>query len=881
MDMPGLSSGTESLLGSVSSRKVRLPLRLDEQRVLRRRFYTHATADVDGAAVVTPAELAALWEASFPGAELPAELTAARFREIDIDSDGAVDCDELLAVCSASGASSDAAFYREQMRRAETKVSLGAYTVFVTTLILVMLNVRSHQNAIDWAVTSNTFLDDFKLQSMVEQRRFDGMSTLDDWWTWLQGPGGLVQQLWGRPNGTVLLRGASFTIGAVKLRQLRVPPTLCSDTLTDEYSGWAEVEGALRLRRAEVRQAGLTTSDLACFDNFGLLNDAGEWSPLVREWTEANCTEPADPYVAPWCRADCGEIGGHGNYFGLISLYPCSGFALVLPVNSTIDEVNANLTRLRDEKPDRAPGPWIDAATRLLAVEFFLYSENLDMFIWFRFGAELTAGGGVVPRASSLPFAISKIGSARSVSGFAGLFVLLLFALWYMTNSIVRSCADTKRKLQQRRKAANRRSQLSSKIATWWNVVMVDQVWYGFDLIVFSYFLVVWVAHVVVSAWGVDGSLLQEARPPPNLEFVAYLWTLLRGMDSILFFLCIVRVVFYLELLSHHVSLINQSLRHAAASILALGIVLLTFFFGMVLWVHRSYGEQLLEFSTLDDSVYSLIKFLFVGDLGDVGVRMHQTDVVGRLLTPVFFIVFYVLLIFGFLNLVIAVLTGAYDAARQEQFNARPVHAALDSCRARAFRKQRFWEMVWNTSAVREVRWVCLWVLLRCGCCSKIDSDSLAEFTPRLYWGARLREEEERQLEVREVAMSNAGAVTRARRLIGGDRLRRIRRMVRDAQSRTGQCPRDLAMERIEHDWRWRLEDSAERPAECEGLSDAEESAIARLESKIDRLARQVEALAAAPPDGQFSAPGPPSGSAAGMHPLRRDGRAPIHAGKV
>ena len=131
----------------------------------------------------------------------------------------------------------------------------------------------------------------------------------------------------------------------------------------------------------------------------------GEFSQLLRD-ASAGDLDSAEKarYLEPWVYRSCSEMGIKSSWSGrwlfspgtstsstsqVALQYDCGGFGKFFTVDMSRKEVVNTVNMLKGQN-------WIDAATRGVLVEFFLYEQNTQLYNHIQYFVEIGATGGYV-----------------------------------------------------------------------------------------------------------------------------------------------------------------------------------------------------------------------------------------------------------------------------------------------------------------------------------------------------------------------------------------------------------------------------------------------------------------------------------------------------
>jgi hypothetical protein len=123
----------------------------------------------------------------------------------------------------------------------------------------------------------------------------------------------------------------------------------------------------------------------------------------------------------------CEENGGGVPYLGFakFTTYPCSGHSAFISLNDTYDDAATFFGDLKSKY-------FIDKATRIVIIEYFVYNANLNYFVSIKNAMEFPVGGQAVPSWDYRIFKLEVLRTPVDYLQFALSILLPLFVAFYV-----------------------------------------------------------------------------------------------------------------------------------------------------------------------------------------------------------------------------------------------------------------------------------------------------------------------------------------------------------------------------------------------------------------------------------------------------------------
>lgn len=354
---------------------------------------------------------------------------------------------------------------------------------------------------------------------------------------------------------------------------------------------------------------------------------------------------PASHYAYNWSSSAVTGLSAARGYTG--ASYPGSGYVVDLAVNSTL--ARSALAQLRRDR-------FVDLATRALMVDVTIYNAHLQLFNIVQLVAEFPATGGTLVQLSDdvlRPFRYSSRSTAR--------IVLECFVVAYVAWCWKRT--------------------LQSMLAVGSVVQFVrSSVWHSVTLL----FLLVITAAIALRLYAIDqeyGTLSGRVShaidsaslsESPRFEALARLSNAERILESVTAALVWLKLLQYTQV-SKRMCLLLHMLARAARDLFWFFLYFVVCICGFAQIAYLLFGLHVPQFRSLGTAIVTLLQAV-AGDLDYRAMRDAH-----RVLGPLFYIAYYLLLLLVLLNVFLAILNDAYlqTITEQEEADARAIDDAL------------------------------------------------------------------------------------------------------------------------------------------------------------------------------------------------------------
>eukprot|EP01060_Flectonema_neradi_P041105 TRINITY_DN9632_c1_g1_i1.p1 TRINITY_DN9632_c1_g1~~TRINITY_DN9632_c1_g1_i1.p1 ORF type:complete len:1043 (+),score=225.70 TRINITY_DN9632_c1_g1_i1:103-3231(+) len=692
----------------------------------------------------------------------------------------------------------DIQFVRSQQLRAEDSLGLWVYIPFVILFSFFLIEGKSLGNGF-WMTSTllDKFLDEEFTQSddLRYKKVYYDIASEEEFWGFLEGP--LIESLWQQDDdqeasevkANQFVQHSNMPVGAMRIRQLRIEGTSCG-------RDWDElIINNHESVPPEKLQQRLDDFNLLCYGEYVPLglqlpattdrkSDGGSYVTIDRihdgaylQNEQERCrrdpdchnlpssyfhTTPLDPrnvnpdhlkVIDAYRYRSCNELNSTGveTYNGKGGLYGCDGFAQIIPFDSTLEEVQEVIGLLRDgiesthynvfsHGNETTTVKWIDRQTRGIAVEMFLYNQNIELLSRQSFFVELTAGGAWIPLHATISFRlfywdehpliyhIFYMIYFTWVVGYIGVWCRFV---WTQTISY-----------RQQMLQANEDSiflKLNALKKT------LNDFWVWYDLCNLGLFAVAWgMRFYIIYKGTTNNCLLQNLHYPDGYDEIAYLTQFSVNINAINAMLVYLRIFYFLKL-NPRLNLLTRTIGFARDEIVAILVIFTFVFVAFALMCYVVYGHVDENYRSLGDSARSLMLML-LGDFDYVALRESH-----RIFTPIFFALFQILAVILLFNMIIAVLGDAFNTVQENKYEGGDLTEAL--IKQQEKKNNQVWtpkgqEQTWkvpphlfrNSLMVEFIYWFKYITLMFKGCCGMpaeelaLERKKIADQNPRIYW---------------------------------------------------------------------------------------------------------------------------------------------------
>nr|XP_014097996.2 polycystic kidney disease 2-like 2 protein [Bactrocera oleae] len=318
---------------------------------------------------------------------------------------------------------------------------------------------------------------------------------------------------------------------------------------------------------------------------------------------------------------------GADSIWGQITTYRGGGFVRSLSYN--FNENNKILSDLKSRK-------WLDRASRLILVEFTLYNANKDLVNNIKFIGELPSTGGVVTTFSIESVKLASVFWRDGITILVIGVIFYLFVLYYTTVEILEVI----------------RIGFTNYVRILWNFV-------DFLIIALAY------CTLMYNIWHpfYVGGLYKRFEKSPNdylqLDKLCF-WNLTyRAIFAICAFLVCMKILKFISF--------NKTMRQFNATVSTCFRDLLGFsvMFGIVFLAYAQMGLLLFgnvhhDFRNFKESLLTMIRMI-LGDFDYDGI-----EAANRVLGPIYFLTYIVLVFFILLNMFLAIINDTYSSVKSD-----------------------------------------------------------------------------------------------------------------------------------------------------------------------------------------------------------------------
>ncbi|XP_066304092.1 polycystin-2-like protein 1 isoform X2 [Branchiostoma lanceolatum] len=383
--------------------------------------------------------------------------------------------------------------------------------------------------------------------------------------------------------------------------------------------------GVPRIRQIKVRNDSCAVHEdfkdeiLECFDSYS--EAVEEKDPFGLALKGDNTTVTWDA----WFHKDSDEIDGSGHR-GKLTSYAGNGYIQDL-----------NLTRPASEAKilELFTNLWTDRGTRVVFIDFTVYNANINLFCVVRLTAEFPPTGGLIP---SFNFRTVKL--LRYVTNYdffimacEGLYVL--FIIYY----IIEEALEIKRHRLGYFKSFS-------------NILDVTVILLSLAAIAFNVYRTLKVEELL-------DQLLESPETYADFEFLAWAQGIYNDMVAITVFFAWIKVFKYISF-NKTMTQLSSTLARCAKDIAGFLVMFFIIFFAYAQLGYLVFGTQVKDFSTFPDAIFTLFRII----LGDFD--FNALEEANRVLGPMFFITYILLVFFVLLNMFLAIINDTYSEVKEE-----------------------------------------------------------------------------------------------------------------------------------------------------------------------------------------------------------------------
>jgi hypothetical protein len=461
-------------------------------------------------------------------------------------------------------------------------------------------------------------LDSFKEQVLNGQRLFveldknyDGLGNDGDWGDWFRDV--IVTTTFDCRNpdtSHVLLApsGQNYHIGAFRFRTQRMPQYSC------------KVKEVLY-------PSNQSLFPRTCYDSMSDAELKGIW---------CNHTDPLTNKPM-WVYRSCSEVPG-APLVALENTYHCGGFIFEIPFTATCNEAMQYY-----DIAVNSDCPFVDNwGTRLVVIEFFLYTPQTDTFHGVKLFTEILPGGFWIDQTMFRSFQLWTVKPINLTLDV----VVILFVLYYW----VRFFADLVVYYRQQGK-------ILAFFVEFWNILELAN-------------LITFVAMFIIRfIWmGTSNSARKELQFPFQPSYPRYLDRLMylyyaqvysNSVNTILTFLKFLKYV----RLNERLNVLTRTIAECQQSIVGVLVLFVCVILGYGITAWGLFGINMDGYRNLGVSMSTLVRIL-VGDMDYEAMRNEN-----RFLAGAFFWTFVILGLFLLLNFLIAIISEAFAKVSGKAFS--------------------------------------------------------------------------------------------------------------------------------------------------------------------------------------------------------------------
>jgi len=268
--------------------------------------------------------------------------------------------------------------------------------------------------------------------------------------------------------------------------------------------------------------------------------------------------------------------------------------------------------------------------TRAVFVEFSLYNPNTNLFLSSLLTLEVPPSGGVIPLATFRVANLYPAGRSETAVG-QGLFYFLfgLVLIMFFAEAAI--------------------------LAKDFKAYFRD----GYNLITFInllFFFIVYIMDLNSLSKNSDLMNMVEAEVGNQVHQYTYINRMVYNFNAFNAFLAWLRCLKYMDMLSNRTTKITATLHSCAPDVFALLIIFSIFYAGFSIAFYAAFGQDLHRFRTMAVTCLSLFDILMGG--GDLEELMAYNRVLG----PLLFVSFVILMVLVMLNMFLAIIVKTYAA---------------------------------------------------------------------------------------------------------------------------------------------------------------------------------------------------------------------------
>jgi hypothetical protein len=489
-------------------------------------------------------------------------------------------------------------------------------------------------------------------------KTFNDIATVEEYYHWLMGPfthtafsintfDGQTRTDASPPTGYTL--GSGKIIGGIRISQLRSKKFDCGDaifaTMKKNYTFYCVGSQAFESfgEFTEASEDRMPFSNYSRFDHsttqtlgYPTLMETGPSFPFDGIYSNGDLL--VDPSRDPKDNSPTVDEFRNIMYSSyttknLENIYPAPSHAIVLPPTLTQEEAQ-NVIK------DLYYSHYVDMHTRAIIVDMAVYNAMLDRLCYIRLMGEITTAGGVIPVHD---FQVVRLWEQVTSTDDVYLLIKAIVGVFYAYYAF--------RLFLEYRRLGKGFWHISLNVIQFLNIVFFI-VALGLNSYSEGLF--------PKEGLDIDGREFFDIWPSVQFKTMAIA---INGFNVFLNWFKFIAILSY----SPTFGVINNTLERAAGGVAGFSVIFFIVFYGFAQAHAMVFSSRLKSFRTLGQSCYTLMRSL----LGDFNFQDLQDA--HNILGPFLFIVFVALAVFVVLNMLIAIISDAYEHSREELADAPPV----------------------------------------------------------------------------------------------------------------------------------------------------------------------------------------------------------------
>ncbi|EDV22240.1 uncharacterized protein TRIADDRAFT_28988, partial [Trichoplax adhaerens] len=426
--------------------------------------------------------------------------------------------------------------------------------------------------------------------------KFNDISNMNEFWQFMEGP---------------FLRGLYWE------------DWYNAQNLTNQQKGFVYYENKI-LGLPQLRQLRVRNDSCRVPDDF--INSIHN---CFAEYSESN--EDHEPFGlklgSAWNYQSSQQLDGMTTWGKLGYFYSGGGFVQLL--NRTRDQGKQAIDMLKNNL-------WTDRATRAVFIDFTVYNTNVNLFCIVRLMIEFPATGGLI--ASSNVRTVKLLRYVTPYDQFVMVceVIFCVFIFYYVIEEII-----------------------EIKVMKW---KYLKNIWNYLDIVIIILSATT-IAFNVYRTLTVQNNLEQLLRYPnqypAKFEFLAHWQSQFNYIIAVVVFFSWMKIFKYISF-NRTMTQLTSTLGRCTKDILGFAIMFFIIFFAYAQLAYLAFGNQVRDFSTFHDCIYTLFRII----LGDF--NFSEIERSNRVLGPIFFISYVFFVFFVLLNMFLAIINDTYTEVKTE-----------------------------------------------------------------------------------------------------------------------------------------------------------------------------------------------------------------------